>query len=123
MKKCNCNISSDNSVTIIRGTTNILEVDFNYKDVANLDTGTAILGIKKNPKDEDYILFKQVDYDMKKDYIVFEITPAETEDLNTGTYYYDIGIKKNDNFYIIISKATFNIKQNILSREDVKIIE
>lgn len=120
MKKCNCNISSDNSVTIVRGTTNILEVDFNYKDVANLDTGTAVLGIKKNPKDEDYILFKQVDYDMNKDYIVFEITPAETEDLNTGTYYYDIGINKNDNFYIIISKATFNIKQNILSREDVK---
>ena len=57
---------------------------------------------------------------MNKDYIVFEITPAETEDLNTGTYYYDIGINKNDNFYIIISKATFNIKQNILSREDVK---
>ena len=120
MKRCNCNISSDNSVTIVRGTTNILEVDFNYQDVADLDTGTAALGIKKNPKDEDYILFKQVDYDMNKDYIVFEITPAETEDLNSGTYYYDIGINKNDNFYIIISKATFNIKQNILSREDVK---
>lgn len=120
MGKCLCGSSIDNTVSLIRGTSGILEVDFNYDENEDLKTGIAVFGVKKNPKDEDYVIFLQEEYDMDKDYIVFKIEPAATENLAAGTYYYDIGLQKDDNFYIIISKAIFNLKQNIVSREDVK---
>lgn len=122
MKKCLCS-SADNTISLIRGTSGILEVDFNYDEDENLKTGIAVLGVKKNPKDEEYVIFLQEEYDMDKDCIVFKIDPAATEKLAAGTYYYDIGLQKDDDFYIIISKAIFNLRQNIVSREDVKTSE
>lgn len=115
---CDCG-NRNNTIHVIKGTTNIIEADFNYADFANLEKGKAALGVKRKPKDAEYVLFKEVEYNLSEDYITFTIEPNDTISLPVGTYFYDIGILKDTDFYIIIPKAEFVIEQVILSREDV----
>lgn len=49
----------------------------------------------------------------------FELTPEDTADISTGTYYYDAGVQReNGEFYRIMIPDQFIIKSSLSRKED-----
>lgn len=84
-------------------------------------TDKMIFAVKKNPDDEnEEVLIKKIitsDREIEGGY-GFELTPGET-DLSPGTYFYDVGIQReNGEFYHVTQPDRFIIKQSVSRKED-----
>lgn len=101
-------------VQIIRGTTNTFSItltDANGK-IYNLTSSEKLLfGVKKKYTDEEYLILKKVT-GVANVYTV-TIDPADTADLECGTYFYDVSVESGNNFYNVIESSKFDVRENI----------
>ncbi len=102
-------------IEIVRGTTNTFEIL--VKDALDvpyvLSTNEKLLfGVKKNPKDSEYIFVKTVTVGENGVYTVV-VKPEDTENCDYGRYFYDVGIQSESNYFNVIEASIFHIKENI----------
>lgn len=110
-------------LSIVRGATSsfgISVTDANG-DPFVLESGDVLVfGLKKKLKDIDRILIKPITHNMDGEYYL-ELSAADTEDLEPGKYFYDVGLQRGTNvFYNIIEASVFNIKANVTKRGDAR---
>ena len=103
-------------IEIVRGTTNTFGITLTDAEgkFFTLESGQVLVfALKKRPKDVERVLVKKVTNRVEGVYYL-EITPEDTADLETGKYFYDVGMQQgSDVFYNIIESSVFDIKPNI----------
>lgn len=115
----NCN---NNNLSIIKGTTHFLLLNI-YTDDNQLYTlqsdDKIILGVKARSSQSAYDIQKIVTKEDKQDdgYII-SFNPNDTQNLECGRYYYDIGLQTaNGDYYMIVEQSDFHICSAITHKE------
>lgn len=105
-------------IEIVRGTTNTFEINIVDSSGApyNLGSGEKVVfGIKKKPEHTEVIFAKVGEIVYEGKYSVV-LDPADTEDLPSGDYYFDVAIESGEAFHNVIEPSPFKIVANITSR-------
>ena len=95
---------TDTNITAIRGDTIEFIAELYDDEGAALtdDLDDAYFSCKENPSDSDYVFQKSLSAGITKSttgvYLV-RVAPADTADLEAGTYYYDFEITIGDDVY------------------------
>ena len=91
------------NLEMTRGDTKALEV--NLINLTDLDLDSAYLSCRENPDDENYVFQKSLSDGITKveagKYMV-RIAPADTKNLDPGTYYYDLEIGVEDDIFTVM---------------------
>lgn len=108
-------------LSIIRGTTEKFALTIRDEDdvvYTMSDTESLRFGVKTDPEDTEYIFVMNIAPDAVNDEGAYEFTirPWQTEDLELGHYYYDVGMQSGDDYYNIIEVSNFIVKPNITKR-------
>lgn len=106
-------------IEVVRGTTNTLEISVVDSSGSAYTLGAnekIVFGIKKKPEDKETIFTKTAEV-IGSGLFQIKISPADTEALKFGTYFYDVSSQNGEDFYNIIEKNPFEILPNITSRE------
>lgn len=104
-----------NKIEIVRGTTNTFQIEVRdakgvlYTIVAG---EKIIFGVKANPNDDECIFSKVASYQTVGSYLA-TIAPADTANLKSGKYFYDVSLQSGNNFYNIIEPTPFIIQPNV----------
>lgn len=112
-------------LSMVRGTTGIFVLTLkNPEDGTPLVTTsgqTLIFGLKKKPKDKDEerLILKAITVTDGDGRYILTIAPRETEELDTGTYWYDIGMRDGEAFHPVIKASRFDITPNVTKRGDL----
>jgi hypothetical protein len=97
-------------------------IDENKNIVLLTDTDKLIFTVKKglNDNNGDPVIKKIMTSDDELEGCYgFELTPEDTADVSTGTYYYDAGVQRvNGEFYRIMIPDQFIIKSSLSRKED-----
>ena len=113
--------NENNSIYIVRGTTltvNIGVTQANGDDYEVGESDVLRFCVKRDPDDEEYAIRKELTAANYSDgSFSLQISPSDTEDLEIGRYYYDVGLQVNGEYYMIIEESLFVIQQNISERE------
>lgn len=108
-------------LAIVRGTTKTMTVSVTDESgsVYELENGEVLrFGVKKHPGDQSYLFSKEMSYDSLENGVYsFMIDPSDTEDLEFGCYYYDIGLQSGDSYFNVVECSEFRVCYNITSRE------
>lgn len=108
-------------ISIVRGTTNAfgIKVTDDEGKEYTLESGQVLVfGIKKKPTDMERLLVKTITNTVNGEYYL-ELTPADTENIEPGKYFYDVGMQQGESiFYNIIEASVFEIKPNITELGD-----
>lgn len=102
-------------IEIVRGTTNTFQIavtDAEGREYALVSGEKVVFGIKKNPEDDEAIFVKTITKGIDGIYVA-TIEASDTEDLDPGKYFYDVGLRSGDKYYNIIEPSTFMILPNI----------
>lgn len=108
-------------ISIIRGTTKTIDIS-----VASAVGGEYVLGntdvlrfgVKQQPYHRTCVIEKELTSAHYRDNAyVLTITPDDTERLECGTYYYDVGLQVGASYFNVIECSKFEIRQNITSRK------
>lgn len=114
-----CN-NNQQAITLIRGTSATFGVSITDENgnTYTLEADEVLrFGIKTTPTDSQYIVTKDfTEVDSSGDY-VFSLTPADTENLSFGSYWYDIGLQSGEDYWNIIPASAFNIAYNVTGLE------
>jgi hypothetical protein len=109
-------------LSIVRGTTNPFSVivkDHAGETQVLSEDQILIFGLKQNELDDNRVLVKPVSKrENGENYL--ELLPAETMDLEPGTYYYDIGMKQGTSFFNIVESSPIKIKPNVTKITDFR---
>ena len=108
-------------LAIIRGTTKTMTVSVTDEGgtVYELDEGEVLrFGVKKHPGDQAYLFSKEMSYDSLNNGVYsFMIEPSDTESLEFGCYFYDIGLQSGNSYFNVVECSEFRVCYNITSRE------
>lgn len=107
---------TETNLTMIRGDTLAFAVEIGGLDQ---DLETAYMSCKADPTDENYLFQKSLNAGISKvetgKYRV-RVAPADTKDLESGTYRYDLQIGVNGDIFTIL-RGKLKIVEDI-TRED-----
>lgn len=110
---------------IVRGTTSPFSIPVVDQDGRpyTLEEGQVLVwGLKRNKNDAECVLVKPVTHLVNDVEYYLELNPADTADLPTGRYYYDVGLQHgNSVFYNVIEAAPFDIRPNITKLGDIHV--
>lgn len=112
-------------LTMVRGTTGIFALTLTNPDDGTplvITSGqTLIFGLKKNLKDNDEarLILKPITVTDGDGRYILTIAPGETEELDTGTYWYDIGMRDGEAFHPVVKASRFEITPNVTKRGDL----
>lgn len=104
-------------IEIVRGTTNSFDINLTDADgdAYVLQSGEKLIfGVKLSPCDTEYKLTKTLtssDYD--DGVYVLEISPSDTINLPISDYYYDIGLQRGSDYYMVVGCNVFSLRKNI----------
>lgn len=108
-------------ISIVRGTTQSLEISVSDSDgqiFAPQDGDKLVFGVKSNPNSTVYDILKTLTSDNFSDgKYLLELTPEDTAGLAIVPFWYDVGLQRGDDYYIIIEKSPFELAQNITTKE------
>lgn len=107
-------------IEIVRGTTKNLRikvVDTDGWPYALANGEKIVFGIKQNLDDTETIFAKTTTAGTDGVYAV-NIVPNDTEDLDPGKYFYDVGLLSGANYYSVIEPSPFIIRANVTKRGD-----
>lgn len=118
-----CN-SKKQGISIVRGTTNAFGITITDADGVpfTLEDGQSLIfGIKHKPNDEEVLLAKKVTHYVADEGVYYlELEASDTIGLDSGMYYYDVGLQDGGNvYYNVIEANEFYIKPNITKLGDV----
>lgn len=77
-----------------------------------------VFGVKRKPDDEKPVILKTTSSGENGVYAV-TITPADTENLPYGKYFYDANVLSGANYHEVIEPSPFHILPNATKRGDV----
>ena len=77
-----------------------------------------VFGVKRNPNDERPVILKTASSGTNGVYTV-TITPADTENLPCGKYFYDANVLSGSNYHEVIEPSPFHILPNATKRGDI----
>lgn len=109
-----------NKIEIVRGTTNrfsITVTDANDALYELAEGEKLVFGIKRKRSDLDCLVVKTVEVGSGGVYTI-DIDPEDTEELEYGTHYYDVGLLSGESYFNIIEPSTFEIVANVTKRGD-----
>ena len=113
--------SSAQTLSIVRGTTMsiIIAIDqVNGEEYTMANDDTLRFCVKRNASDSDYVINKEITNASSKDGgYELVLSPEDTENLDVGRYYYDVGLQIGGEYFMIIETSIFNVTQNISARE------
>lgn len=108
-------------LAIVRGTTKTMTISVTAEDgsVYTLEEGEILrFGVKKYPGDTAYLFSKDMSSSSLADGVyTFKIDPADTEDLDFGCYYYDVGLQHGSEYFNVIPCSDFRVEYNVTKRE------
>lgn len=108
------------NIEIIRGTSNTIQIRVTNADGDPLTLAGSekiIFGVKKKPWNDECVL-KKVMTEIENGICTVEIKPEDTEALEFGKYFYDVGMLSGDNYFNIIPSSVFHVMHNITDRGD-----
>ena len=108
-------------IEIVRGTTKTLAITVtdSNNDIYTLEDGEKVVfGVKRKPEDSRPVILKTPTSGENGVYAM-TITPADTEELPFGKYFFDVGILSGSNYHNIIKPRPFMILPNATKRGDV----
>lgn len=107
-------------LSVIRGTTNTFQIQLTDADGQpyELYAGETLkFGVKRSKNANSCIIEKILDSD---DYTEgayeLKLEPADTEELDFGEYYYDIGMQSGTDYFNVVELSKFEITANITER-------
>ena len=113
-------------ISMIRGTTQPISIVVKATDGSNyvLADGEILrFGVKKkfdNPSGAYLIEKEMTSANLSESgAYILTLVPSDTEPLDFGTYYFDIGLQSGSNYYNVIECSKFNIEYNITLSEVV----
>lgn len=102
---------------MIRGTTHPINVSLRDPSgaVYTLAEGEVLrFGLKRHPEDKECLIKKELTSAHLKDNVyVLILDPADTAELEFGTYYYDVGMQSGTTYKNVIECSKFKIDHNI----------
>lgn len=108
-----------NKVTIVRGTTNVLNITVNDENgaVYTLADGEKIVfGVKCDHDEADFTLLKTASFVEDEGVYAVTLTPDDTAGLTCGDYVYDVALQSGANFFNVIEPSPFIIEPNVTTR-------
>lgn len=102
-------------IEIVRGTTNTFDIpikDANGQKYTLAADEKVVFGIKRHLKDAEPVFVKTVTAGSNGVYPV-TIVPSDTEDLDPGRYFYDVGLQSGDDYFNVIEPSLFIIQSNV----------
>ena len=107
-------------VEIVRGTS--LTLDITITDASgnafSLESGQKIVfGVKAEFSDETLLIRKLITTGTDGVFKV-NLVPADTESLDAGRYYYDVGLVNGSDYLNVIEPNPFIVKENVTKRGD-----
>lgn len=107
-------------LSMIRGTTQSISIAIKASDGTDytLADGEILrFGVKKRFDNLSgaYLIEKELTAENRNDTGAYILTliPSDTEPLDFGTYYYDVGLQSGTNYYNVIECSKFQIEYNI----------
>ncbi len=108
-------------LAIVRGTTKTMTIGVTAEDGSTyeLEEGEILrFGVKKHPGDSTYLFSKEMSASSLTDGVyTFKIDPVDTENLDFGCYYYDVGLQHDNEYFNIIPCSDFRVEYNVTKRE------
>lgn len=108
-------------ITMIRGTTQTIYIKLHDAEgnPYALDEGETLrFGVKKCPKDKERILEKTITAANAEDgEYVLNLSPSDTENLDSGYFFYDVGLQNGAEYFNVIECSKFELVPNISARE------
>jgi len=108
-------------LAIVRGTTKTMTIRVTAEDgsVYTLEEGEVLrFGVKKHPGDTAYLFSKDMSSSSLADGVYsFIINPGDTEDLDFGCYFYDVGLQSGSEYFNVIPCSDFRVEYNVTKRE------
>jgi hypothetical protein len=108
-------------LAIVRGTTKTMTIRVTAEDgsVYTLGSGEILrFGVKKHPGDTAYLFSKDMSSSSLADGVYsFIINPGDTENLDFGCYYYDVGLQSGSEYFNVIPCSDFRVEYNVTKRE------
>lgn len=106
---------------IVRGTNNMFSLTLTNAqgEPCTLENGQILVfGLKRNKFDIDRLMVRTITNAEDGEYQL-ELFPKDTEDMEPGRYFYDIGLQDgSQSFYSVIKCSTFTILPNITQLGD-----
>lgn len=110
-------------ISIVRGTNQTINIRLRSASGGQyvLQDGEVIrFGVKKDPNNKSYLLSKEIGAaELENDSYVLLLTPADTEKMAFGCYYYDVGLQSGASYFNVIECSSFDVKYNITERRMV----
>lgn len=107
-------------LSMIRGTTQSISIAIKASDGTDyvLSDGEILrFGVKKryDTTGSAYLIEKELTAENANGSGAYVLTlvPSDTEPLDFGTYYYDVGLQSGNNYYNVIECSKFHIDYNI----------
>lgn len=106
-------------LSIVRGTSNVFGLAITNADGTPFvleDGQTLVFAVKKRPKDkyDKRVLVKKVLHSVEEGTFYLELFPSDTEELDPGNYFYDVGLQQGESvFFNVIEASLFEVKPNI----------
>lgn len=107
---------------MVRGTTQPINVVIttDVGDSRPLADGEILrFGLKKKPTDAECLVMKELSstdaIGTERNEFVFVLNPTDTQNLDFGCYYYDVGLQNGVEYFNVIPCSEFHIGHNITS--------
>lgn len=108
-------------ISIVRGTTKTIDISVSSAVGGEYVLGAGDIlrfGVKRQPYHNTCVIEKELtaaQYD--GDTYTLLLTPDDTQGLECGTYYYDVGLQVGSSYFNVIECSKFEIRHNITSRK------
>ena len=108
-------------LAIVRGTTKTMSISVTDESGSAYTLGdyeVLRFGVKKSPGDDVYLFSKEISSsDLVDGAYAFTINPGDTDSLDFGCYYYDVGLQSGNAYFNIIECSEFRLDYNITRME------
>ena len=112
---------NNQAITMIRGTsaTFSLTIEDESGNPYTLQADEVLrFGIKTTPTDSQYIFSVDFNVPDTDGSYSFSISPADTENLSFGSYWYDVGLQSGeDDYWNVIPASAFYLAYNVTGLE------
>lgn len=108
-------------IKMIRGTTFQQEIHLSYEGIDYKLQPNEVLrfGVKESGFQKKYLIVKEWHPDdVKEGIFVLNIEPKDTLHLPFKKYKYDLGLQREENYFMLIPESDFVLCENITNWED-----
>ena len=110
------------TIHIVRGTTKkinltVLSID-GYQGLLFKPKDEIFFGIKRRPADKEYISIQKIAAPIDSNTIEIKIEPINTQYESFGEHYYDIGLKRDKDYYNLVKCSLLIIEPNITEKKN-----